>query len=407
MSRPKFLSSPWSVLVGCLLALATSAGAVIAFTLSLFIAPLATEFQWSRMTISLGFAAMTLTLAVTAPFAGRVFDRFGVRKTLLVVIPLFALSIASFSMLPASIPVFVLLFGVAGVLGAFQSPIPYVKVVSEWFDDRRGLALGIMMTGIGLGGLILTQTARLLLEHQGWRPAFMGLGAVIFVIGFTAVLLLVREPQGVRTASGQRASTAHLPGATVSEALRDFRFWAILLFVFCLSMTVNGIAANAAPLLVSKDITASAAGSMLAALALSSLLGRLVTGFLLDRLFAPYVATAICLLALGGMGLLWMGGGTVPALLGLFCVGFTLGAETDAMSYMMSRYFGLRSFGELVGYMFGAFSLAPAVSMPLLGWSFDATQSYGTALAGFAVGVVIAILAIVRLGPYTYRAQAH
>jgi len=404
MSRPKFLVSPWSVVIGCLLALATSAGAVIVFALSLFIAPLANEFQWSRTTISLGFAAMTLTLAVAAPFAGRVFDRFGVRRTLLVVIPLFALSVASFSLLSNSVPAFVLMFGVAGVLGAFQSPIPYVKVVSEWFDNRRGLALGIMMTGIGLGGAILTQTARILIERDGWRTAFMGLGAVIFLLGFTAVLLLVREPEGSRTASGRKASTQHLPGATVSEALRDHRFWFTLLFVFCLGMTVNGIAANATPLLISKGISASTAGSMLAVLALSSLLGRLITGFLLDRLFAPTVAAGICVLALLGMALLWTGG-TAPALLGLFCVGFALGAETDAMSYMMSRYFGLRSFGELVGYMFGAFSLAPAISMPFMGLSFDATQSYGTALAGFAAGVVVAIIAVLRLGPYTYQVK--
>jgi MFS family permease len=377
---------------------------VIAFVLSLFIAPLATEFQWSRTTISLGFAAMTLTFAVAAPFAGRVFDHFGVRKTLLLGISLFALSIASFSTLPASVPLFVLLFSIAGVLGAFQSPIPYVKVVSEWFDDRRGTALGIMMTGIGMGGLILTQTARLLIEREGWRTAFLGLGVVIFAVGFTAVLLLVHEPASSRIASGKRVSMEHLPGTTAGEALRDVRFWSILLFVFCLSMTVNGIAATAAPILVSKGVSVKAAGSMLAALAMSSLLGRLLTGVFLDRLFAPHVATTICILAFGAIVLLTIGGGTMPALLGLFCVGFALGAETDVMSYMISRYFGLRSFGELVGYMFGAFSLAPAVSLPLLGLSYDLTGSYNTTLFGFAAGLIVAILAIARLGPYTVSA---
>lgn len=407
-AAPRRLSSPWTVVVGSLLALTTSAGAVMAFTFSLFIAPLTQEFQWSRATISLGFSTMTLTLALAAPFIGRLLDRHGIRRTLMWIIPLFSLSIAAMALTPASVPIYLLLFALAGVFGAGHSPIPYIKVVSQWFDRQRGLALGLTMTGIGLGGLLLAQLVRLLLEQFGWRAGFLGLGVAIMVIAFPAVVALVREPVQDRPVPGGTATTLEPePGATAAQAVRDFRFWAILVFVFFLTMTLNGVAAHAVPLLVSQGLGAGTAASMLAALALSSLVGRLLTGYILDRVFAPYVAAFICALALLGIALLASGVSAVTAALGLACLGFSLGAETDAMGYLVSRYFGLRRFGELIGYTFATFSLASAVGVPLMGLSFDRTQSYTTALAVFGVGLVISILAIARLGPYTFRTEGH
>jgi len=397
----------WSVVVGSLLGLAAGSGAVMAFTFSLFVAPLAEAFEWSRTTISLGFSAMTLTLALAAPLAGRVLDRFGVRRTLLVGIPLFALSISALSLMPGSIAVYLVLFALAGVIGAGQTPIGYVKVISQWFDDRRGLALGIAMTGTGVGGLILAQGVRVLLEQGGWRVGFAGLGAAILLIGWPAVWLLLHEPEPAAGPTPAFRGGAEVPGATRAEALRDFNFWAILIFVFFLTVAVNGAAGHAVPLLISHGLTSGKAAALLVAMALSSLIGRLVTGYVLDRAFAPRVAALVCLVALVGIGLLWSGASVASAVVGLACLGFSLGAETDVMSYLLGRYFGLRSFGELAGYTFGMLSLASAVGVPLMGMSFDFTGSYGTALVGVALGLLVATAVILRLGPYTFRATTH
>ena len=397
----------WSVVAGCVLGMAAGSGAVMAFTFSLFVAPLAEAFDWSRTTISLGFSAMTLTLALAAPLAGRVFDRFGVRRTLLCVIPVFALSVAAPSLMPASVPVYLMLFAIAGIVGSGQSGIGYVKLISQSFDSRRGLALGIAMTGTGVGGLILAQVVRVLLEHAGWRIGFAGLGAALLVIGWPAVWLLLREPAAPSTPTPGATAAVPLSGATRAEALRDRRFWAILVFVFLLTLAVNGAAGHAVPLLVGTGLTPSRAGSLLAVLALASLIGRIATGLVLDRVFAPRVATGVCALALNGLMLLWSGQGSAAAVLGLACLGFALGAEADLMGYLLGRYFGLRNFGELMGYNVATLSLASAVGVPLMGASFDRTGSYASALAASAVGLVIAALLIARLGPYAHRAADH
>lgn len=391
--------------IGCLLALTTSSGAVVAFALSLFIAPMGEEFHWTRTDVALGYSVMTLGLALSAPFSGRVFDSFGVRRTLLIIIPLFAAAVASLSLLPASLPVYLLSFGVAGVLGAFHSSIPYIKVVTEWFDSRRGIAIGITMSGVALGGIVLTQTVRIVIEREGWRAGFVALGAIILACGFFAVLLLVRERAATVFAVGaQPENKTLLSGVTVGSAIRDPAFWTILLFVFCMSMTVNGIAASAAVILTSKGASTSEAASMLAVLAVASFVGRLGTGFILDRVFAPYIAACVCIVTIAGIILLSLVDGATASLAGLAAIGFSLGAETDVIAFMLGRYCGLRSFGALFGITVGIFALAPAVGIPLLGMSYDHAQSYANAMGGFAVAVAISASAILQLGPYRFFA---
>lgn len=395
--------NPWLILLGCTIAVGMSSGAVVVYALSLFIAPLATEFHWSRTTISLGFSMMTLCLAVTAPFAGRAFDHFGIRRTLMILLPLFGLSLAAFSQLPDSVPVYLALFGIAGVLGAFQSSIAYVKVISEWFDDKRGLALGITMSGVGFGGIILSQVVRLGLERGGWRLGFVALGSVVLLVGLLSVLSLVHERRGTNAAAEARLNH-DLPGLTVKEALRDSNFWLIVFFVFCMSMTVNGIAATSAAIMGWKGVSASDAAGLLSTLAIASLVGRIGTGFIVDRIFAPRVAAVICVVTIAGILALYVASDRWTIVAALVAIGLALGAETDIIGYILGRYCGLRHFGALFGVALAVFSLAPAVGIPLLGMSFDATQSYGTALLGFAASVLVGGVAILRVGPYKYEA---
>jgi MFS family permease len=386
-----------------MLAMATSSGAVMAFTFSLFIAPLEQEFGWPRATVSLGFSAMTLSLALAAPVTGRLLDRWGVRRTLIFAVPLFALSIGALSLAPKIPAVYLLFFALAGIFGSAHSPIPYAKLVAAWFDDHRGLALGIAMSGIGLGGAILPQIVRVLIDNHGWRAGFRGLSIAILVIGMSAVLFLVRERPAVLLADTAAAcmSDPAQPGVTLRQALRNFRFWAIAVFVLFLTLCLNGSAAHAMPLLTAHGVAPGKAASMLVALGLSSLLGRLLTGYLLDRMFAPRVAALVCALALLGLALLVGGDGTA-ALAAIVCLGFSLGAEVDVMSYLVSRYFGLRHFGALIGCMLGIFSLAAAVGAPLAGLAHDMTGSYTPALIGFGAGLLLAIIFVLRLGPYRY-----
>jgi MFS family permease len=151
-------------------------------------------------------------------------------------------------------------------------------------------------------------------------------------------------------------------------------------------------------------IQAAALGSSLLGAAL--LIGRVGSGYLLDRFFAPYLAAIFFGGAAVGIGLLWTAAPGI-AFAGAFLVGLGLGAEMDIIAYLTSRYFGLRSFGEIYGFAVAIFLLAGALGPLAMGAGFDLTGSYNTPLAGLFSSTLVAALLMTRLGPYRYQAGQH
>jgi MFS family permease len=133
------------------------------------------------------------------------------------------------------------------------------------------------------------------------------------------------------------------------------------------------------------------------------LIGRVFTGFFLDRFFGPYVAIILFSGVAVGIALLWSGAGSGLTLLAAFLVGLGMGAEADIIAYLTSRYFGLRSFGEIYGYLFATFTLAGALGPVLMGLGFDRLGSYRAPLLFFLAATLVATALLTRLGPYVYR----
>jgi MFS family permease len=132
------------------------------------------------------------------------------------------------------------------------------------------------------------------------------------------------------------------------------------------------------------------------------IVGRLGSGYLLDRFFAPRVAILFYGATTLGLAMLWAGNSGTPALAASFLIGLGMGAEVETMGYMISRYFGLRAFGTAYGHAFGAYMLAGAAGVLLMGEGFDRFHSYTVPLAGFCGAMVLSLLLLSRLGPYRY-----
>jgi MFS family permease len=148
--------------------------------------------------------------------------------------------------------------------------------------------------------------------------------------------------------------------------------------------------------------TAALGSSLLGA---AVMVGRVGTGYLLDRFFAPRVGAVVFGGVAAGIGLFLRGGATPLAFVGVFLIGLGLGAEVDLIPYLIGRYFGLRSFAEIYSAAFGAFVLAGAVGPLSMGWGFDLTGSYGGPLTAFLVATLLAAVLMTRLGPYRYHAR--
>ena len=404
VGRP-VLRSPWWVVFGSVVGLIVGNGPIVFFTFGLFLGPVTREFGWDRATFSASLLVGHGFAAAAYPFLGRAIDRYGIRRVSLTSIVLFAVSFASLSLTPPSSTVFIAMAGLVGLLSAGQAPLPYAKAVSSWFDERRGFALGIAMTGIGIGATLVPQFAGAVIAAYGWRAGYVALGGLLLVIAFPAVAIFIREPD--RHARALTYSDGIVPGLTVGESLRTSSFWLLAIPVFLVVTTINGIVGHLVPLLTDRGFELRQATATLSAVGLSTIAGRLVSGYLLDRFFAPYVTAALFLLPLAGVGILAAGPGGPPPVLAAIALGFGLGAEVDVIGFMVSRYFGLRSYGEIYGCMFAIFTVGTGLGPVLMGLSFDATRSYNVALTVFGVALVCASVLVSRLGRYTFPARRH
>ena len=301
------LKNPWWVVFGATVGLIVGNGPIVFFTFGLFLGPVTREFGWDRATFSASLLVGHGCAAAAYPFLGRAIDGYGIRRVSLTSIVLFALSLASLSLIPRVPAVFMAMAGLVGLLSAGQAPLPYAKAVSSWFDERRGLALGIAMTGIGIGATLVPQFARAVIDAYGWRAGYVALAALMFTVAFPVVAIFIREPD--RRARTIAHGDSVVPGLTVGESVRSASFWLLAVPVFLVVTAINGIVGHLVPLLTDRGFALGQATATLSAVGLSTIAGRLVSGYLLDRFFAPYVAAALFLLPLAGVGILGAGPG--------------------------------------------------------------------------------------------------
>lgn len=394
--------TPWTIVIASALALIVGNGPVLLFTFGIFLKPIAEQTGWSRGTMSLG-VAIALTLAgLMTPLVGRLVDRWGVQRLLLFAITGFAIGIAALSLTPANVAGFVALYGCAGLLSSGQAPLPYAKAIASRFDSRRGLALGIAMAGVGIGTSLMPQVASLLLKTFSWREAYIALGLLTWLVAFPAAFFVSDLEPGEMRISGPTTA-----GDDVVQALRSTDFWAIAVAILLVVVALNGVIAHLVAVWTDRGIASNIATSLLIAVGVATIIGRLITGFLLDRVFAPRLAAAIFLMPLIGMIALMLGGVSLAAAFTTAaCFGFSLGAEVDIVGYLVSRYFGLRRYGEIYGYIFAIFTVGSGLGPYLMGLSFDQAHSYNLAIGIFCGMLIAASAAISYLGPYRFSANA-
>jgi predicted MFS family arabinose efflux permease len=399
-SRAARLANPWSVLGAAVAGLCVCNGPVLLFTAGVFLKPVATSLEQPRAVISFALSLATFLSAVATPVLGRLVDRWTIRAVALPGVFVFAAGMGALALSPPSRAGFTILCALAGLASTVQTPLLYAKAITAWFDDRRGLALGVAMAGVGLGAIVMPQIARALIDQVGWRGAYFGLGLVMLAVAFPAILVCSLEPLPHQ----RKAAWTESPGVSASEAARMMQFWAMAAAFALAGAAINGANAHIVPLLTDRGLSLATATAFLGMMGVATLVGRPAVGALLDRLFAPSVAAAFFLAPVAGLPLLAVGSGAAPAI-GAALLGLGLGAEIDLIAFLTTRYLGRRAFGEIYGYLFMAFLLGSSLGQFLADVSFDCLGSYTPALIGFAIALSTAALLLQFLGPYLYDAR--
>ena len=375
----------WRVATASALGIFVSFASVLVYTFGIFLKPISETFGWGRESVSGAFGIAAMTAAVCAPFTGMLLDRFGPRRVILPAIVVFGAAFASISLLTPNLWHLYALFVVFGLVAMATSQVAYSRAISTWFHARLGAALAFGMCGSALGAMILPPITQRLVDALGWRNAALALGVAILAIGLPTVLGFVRERPGTRTPDGRGTAT----GATVGEGLRDYRFWIIVVVLFSISIAQNGSITHLSALLTDRGLPPERAAIAVSALGGAALVGRLATGWLLDRFFAPWVSFALLVMAALGTFLLSgassLGVGVAAAVL----IGFSMGGEADVIPFLVARYFGLRSFSVLYALTWTFYAIAGAIGQVLMGKAFDASGSYTTLLIGIAASILV------------------
>jgi MFS family permease len=397
----------WWIVVASVIALIASVGSINVFAFGVFLKPVSTDLGFSRGTLGSALLLNSLVTAIASPFFGRFLDRYGIRGVMLPSILLFALTIMSFSFLTSSIVVLYCFYALSGLTCMGQTTIGYSKIVAQWFDKQRGLALGITTAGVGLGTALIPQFAEFWIRHSGWRIAYVALGAAIFVLAFLPVLLFVREPSAAASAATSTPDAGLAKGLTLGEAARTPRFWALMVAFFLAVAAINGTLTHVIALLTDRGLPARVGADALSTAGISLMLGRIASGYCLDRFWGPYVAALFFACPLVGIFLLASGLGGYWLSIGVILCGIGIGGELDFMAFFISRYFGLKAFGQIYGWIFGVFTVGTGAGPYVMGAAYDAMHSYNLMFTIFEAALLIVCGIFLFLGPYPFPREAH
>jgi len=396
----------WWVVVACVIGAALSPATLINVPFSLFITELQNEFGWSRSEISLSLTIFIFSLVASLPVLGHIIDYFGPRKVAITSIALYACALISLYFLTASLFHFYTVFVLISVLGVGAQSLTFIKVLSAWFNRRRGLVIGIGMAGYGLGYIFIPIVTKFFIDNFGWREAYAALGVMALLGPLPAVFFLIKNTpmdMGLSVDGDEKPEDGTdilLQGKTFLQAVATREFWVLAATFVMVSFALNGVQSQIVPLLVDDGMASATAAIMLSAIGVGSFPGRVIAGYLMDRVFAPYVIIVFYALSIGGILILINGGPTYLIFVCAVAVGLSLGAENDALGYLTGRYFGLKHFGRIYSILLCAYLVGAATGPYFMARAYDTMKTYDSVLLVGLGAVGVSCLLLLLLPRY-------
>ncbi|HTF62951.1 MAG TPA: MFS transporter [Edaphobacter sp.] len=379
----------WGVLAAAFTGVMVSFAPIVPYTFSLFLDPLHAAFGWKREAMGGAFALAAITVAFVSPLIGILLDRFPPRRTILPGILVFAVGLAALSRLTSHIVQFYATFFVIGLVANATAQFAYTRTILTWFTTHRGKALALLLTGSGMGSILIPPLTEWMIQHHGWRSGFLLLGGIA-TLGFPLTALLVRNrPEATIVRSEHRADT----GMTVAAALRTATFWILAFITIFSAFSENALVTNLSSILTQHGVLAATAALALSVRGGAGIIGRLGVGFAIDHVSPERIQSIVLALAAAGALILAFAGTAWSALLGAAILGVGLGSEADVCPYLLARYFGRRHFSVLYGLSWTAYAIGGATGPLWIGHLYDRAGTYLSRfivyLASVAFGAVI------------------
>ena len=348
------------------------------------------DFGWSRATVTSGNAFAKIIVGPLFGFlAGWIIDRFGPRRLMLSGIVMGGIALIGLSIMTSLWQLyFFYLFNALGYMCG--GPLPNQVLISRWFDTARGKAMGIAYLGIGFGGMLVPQVAKSLILHFGWQKALMILGILMVAIAFPMAWFVKENPEDV---SGQ--TKPEEPKIPFRVILTSRSFYLLVIGSMCSIGAVAGTSQNL-KLFFSIDLQYSQqyAANVLSIVLGASIIGRLLMGWLADRIQKKYVMILIYTLVAVSIPLLYAASTPGVIYLFAFVFGIALGGDYMIIPLMAAELFGVRVMGRVMGLVITADGLLEAFAPMLAAGIRDQSGSYAN---GFAALIGLAVMGMIAV----------
>lgn len=380
-------SSSWRILLAATLGISMATTAIPFYSMGVFIAPLEQAHGWSRSEIAMAATVFGFSLPVSILTLGWMIGRFGVRLVGTFGHVMLGVAYLCLSQMGHNVHVFWALYVFAALSAIGASPITYTRAIIHVFNHHRGLAIGVAMSGTGLGAAFAPPLLDHVIRVYGWQAGYQLLALILFTIA-GAVFLLFRGT-AFDSRKTEPFSQSGEPATKVQNRQLLTLLLPICLAIFIISLSINGYIIHLIPILTGAGLTSQQAAGLTAFIGVSVILGRLVTGYMLDRFPTGLIGCLIFFAAACGIYMLrTLSAETV--LIPILLIGFTIGAEVDIVAYLVSRLFPQQLYARYFSWVYCAFMLGAGISPLIAAYIYDRNGSYGV----FFLFSIVALLSI-------------
>ncbi|MCB1645604.1 MAG: MFS transporter [Pseudomonadales bacterium] len=362
------------------------------YSYGVFFKAIAAEFGDSRLGVSLGLTATNVVGAIAAPLLGRALDIYPLKRIIAIGCLSMTTGFLLLSQVSSQLQFYIVLGLFIGFGASSMGGLATAKLIANWFNKRRGRALGIAATGISVSGVVMPFVSAALIEAYGWRQGFLFFGAFTGLVVLPIVLTLVvskpsdvgLEPDGGRLVGNASGAEPPKPVIEDKPILKERNFWVLVMAIGLMFCCQGATLTHMVPRLTDTGIDLKMASLVMSLCAGLGVVGKVTFGFIGDSWAARKAFwLAIGCQVVGQIMMLLAHDNLFIFAPGAMCFGFGMGGMVPLQGALIGRVFGSERFGKAMGYMRPAQLPLQVSGVPLAGWIYDVTGNYQPAFIIF------------------------